>query len=441
MGGTLAQADYSGSDLQSILGETPFYYGQYGECSGQGTGDVTLTGGDNEQEAYNFFIQNGLSAVQASAVVGNLMDESGVNPTAIQSGGESNDPNASGSAGWGIAQWTPGSNVIQIAQGLNITAPIYDLGTQLTIVWNEMTGTSPPGDMDMAKTLEQMTDLDQATQFFEADFEEGAIAYATPIPNDPGSNGYLAARETDATQVFQQYGSSSSGNSGSTTTTSVTSYCNTTAVNCSSNTGGSGDSGDTDSTGVGQLRQNVVCAAQQQLALWSSQPGYNTTNFPYAANGYLTYSQGTYEEWCADFISWVYDQAGYPLQPDPNWLVAGVPEAVTIAQQNTNFTWHPAGSSYTPQPGDLAVHYIPQSGDSSPPQQIASDYNHINIFISSSGGVSTYIGGDQGNGPWGAASPTNIPPNPPSESVVSTQTLDGYWGNSADTIMGYISPN
>jgi len=182
-----------------------------------------------------------------------------------------------------------------------------------------------------------------------------------------------------------------------------------TNINCNSS---SLSSVSTPITGAqANIRQQVVCLAEQQLAIWKSQPGYPWQGAnSYSEKGYLTYSQNSVQEWCADFASWIYEQAGYPLQPDPNWRIPAVVGIKAIGEQNQNFQWHPAGSGYVPQPGDLAIH-----GSA-----------HVNIFISNQNGVSTYIGGDQGDGPY------------PGGSIVSIETGSGYYD---DGITGYVSPN
>jgi cell wall-associated NlpC family hydrolase len=189
---------FTTNDLNSILNQTPFFDStQIGTttCSSSSA----LSGNDNIQKAFNYFVGKGLTAAQAAGVVGNLIQESSVNPEEIQNGGTSQDPNAAGSGGWGIAQWTPGSKVIAIAQSLQITSPIYDLSTQLDIVWGEMNGTSPTGDQDMVKGLQQINDTAQAAEYFEQYFEEGGIAAS--------GGGQLAQRQANAQQVLQQYGS------------------------------------------------------------------------------------------------------------------------------------------------------------------------------------------------------------------------------------------
>lgn len=409
----------SSTDLQSLNTDSEYYWP--GQCiSSSSSTSTTLVGGDNEQQAFNFFVGKGLSAVQAAAVVGNLMDESSMDPTVLQKGGDSQNPNDAGTNplddGWGIAQWSPGGKIIGIAASLMITTPIYELSTQLNIVWDEMTGQSPTGVQDMIKTLESTTNLASAVTYFQVNFEGGVAGM----------------RQVYAQQALSLYGSSvnNSGSSTSTATSSTSSSaCNTTstAVNCTAASSSTSSSSSTSTSSnptstLDPTRQSVVCIAEQELATWESQPDYATAHFPYAATGLLKYTQGWYEEWCADFVSWVYNQAGDPLQPDPNWMIPGVASIQSIGQEGKNFQWHPESSGYVPQPGDIAIH-----GSS-----------HTNIFISSTGGVSTYIGGDQGDyGPYGADPPTTTPPNPPSESIVSIETGTGYYANG---ITGYVSP-
>ncbi len=180
-------------------------------------------------------------------------------------------------------------------------------------------------------------------------------------------------------------------------------------INCNSS---SLSSASTPITGAqASIRQQVVCLAEQQLAVWKNQPGYpwNGVN-TYSEKGYLIYSQNNVQEWCADFVSWIYQQAGYPLQPDPNWRLAAVVDIQSVGEQNLNFQWHPKSSGYVPQPGDLAIYGA----------------GHVNMFISNQNGISTYIGGDQGSGPY------------PGGSIVSIETGIGYYDNG---ITGYVSPN
>jgi hypothetical protein len=172
------------------------------------TSSPTLVGSNNIQQAFNFFVSQGLTGPQAAGAVGNLEQESSVNPLSNQAGGSTQNPNDAGSLGWGIAQWTPGNKVIGIAASENITGPIYELPTQLQIVWGEMTGTSPTGVNNMVTGLKAINDPALAAQYFEAKFEEGDIAYSPP------PNGQLLNRQNYATQILQQYGNNASPTTG-----------------------------------------------------------------------------------------------------------------------------------------------------------------------------------------------------------------------------------
>ncbi len=161
----------------------------------------------------------------------------------------------------------------------------------------------------------------------------------------------------------------------------------------------------------GSVRQQIAGLAQQELDLWKKQPGYDKApNFPYAQTGYLKYSQNRKEEWCADFVSWIYKQAGKPLGPGGNWAVPYVPNLQIIGEKNQGFHWHTPGDGYTPQPGDLAIH----------------GGKHVNILVSVSGNKTTYIGGDQGPGPY------------PGGSIVSIEIGNGYYSGG---VTGYVTPD
>lgn len=190
----------------------------------QTTSDTTtLTGSDNEEKAFNYFRAKGLSAIAASAVVGNLMRESHLDPTIAQTGGDTKDPSAFTQKleGWGIAQWDPGAKIIGIAKNLGVSGPIYELSTQLDIVWKEMTGTAPTGAVNVAAGLEKKSSLP-------------AIDLSNPMPDDKnlgdattatgyfqnlfeGGNDY-GARVNLANAAFTKYGKN--GVSGTTTTLS-----------------------------------------------------------------------------------------------------------------------------------------------------------------------------------------------------------------------------
>ena len=399
----------------SLYGDAVYYWGDQLNTAGAcGTSEsTTLIGNDNTQKAFNFFLQKGLSVTQTAAVVGNLMNESHLDPTILQKGGNSQNPNdagTSGSDGWGIAQWSPGGKVIGLAQSYNISGNIYELGPQLELVWAEMSGPkaiAPTGYKDIVHDpvfSSPSSSLSDLVTDFQVHFESG----------DPG------ARQQDATQALAKYGggAATATNSGST----ASGNCTDTAANCTPSTTGTAPA--TTTSSLSPVRQNVVCLAQAELAYWKRQPGYTSPypGFTFAATGFLKYSDQNYEEWCADFTSWIYKQAGDPFSGGASggWRLPAVAEIQALGQAGGKFHWHPASSGYVPRPGDLAIH--------------DSD-GHVNIFISANGNVATYIGGDQGgvNQPSGAYGSKN----PPSGSVVSTDTETGFYAS----IIGYVSPD
>ena len=154
--------------------------------------------------------------------------------------------------------------------------------------------------------------------------------------------------------------------------TLVVSSCQSSSVDCSTT--------NSSTAGLSSIRQTVVCLAQSELALWKAQSGYDSPypQFTFAKDGFLKYTNGSYEQWCADFVSWLYKQAGYPFDLGNGWRIPGVSSVQSMAIANKNFHWHPAGSGYIPKPGDLEIFGA----------------NHVNIVVGVTGGNISNIGGD-----------------------------------------------
>lgn len=92
---------------------------------------ASLVNGDNPTKAYYYFTGKGLTAAQAAGIVGNLIQESGVNPKSKQGGG---------GPGRGIAQWSVDGRWATFLKWAkkNGNRDIYDLATQLDFMWYEM---------------------------------------------------------------------------------------------------------------------------------------------------------------------------------------------------------------------------------------------------------------------------------------------------------------
>jgi MYXO-CTERM domain-containing protein len=145
----------------------------------------------NDKPAYDFFVSKGLTNFQAAAVVGNLDQESGVDPTISQYGG---------GPGRGIAQWsagarwdtTPGDNLVAYAATQKM--PTNSLTVQLGFIWYELETFPQYG---LAK-LRATTNVTDATAVFEDNFE-GCVYANFPVCN-------LPQRVTFAKNVLAAFG-------------------------------------------------------------------------------------------------------------------------------------------------------------------------------------------------------------------------------------------
>lgn len=130
------------NDFNSAVLGMPFYDPNAEACL-DGSGSTDPTGNDNVEKAYNYFIAKRLSPIAAAGIVGNLMEESGVDPRNVENPPSESDtipPSIIGKYGYGIAQWTSAgrqNNLIAAAQAVGKKEG--DLGVQLDYLWKEAT--------------------------------------------------------------------------------------------------------------------------------------------------------------------------------------------------------------------------------------------------------------------------------------------------------------
>ena len=128
--------------------------------------------GDNEKRLWNFLIGKGYTPTSAAAIMGNIQQESGINPGSIQ--GSATTPwedldGKRGAYGSGLCQWTSpgrksGFRAAVLASGKDWT----DFDVQAEYMWFELlTGYTSC----LPERLNTMTDISAATQFFEVKFE------------------------------------------------------------------------------------------------------------------------------------------------------------------------------------------------------------------------------------------------------------------------------
>jgi len=99
------------------------------------------------------------------------------------------------------------------------------------------------------------------------------------------------------------------------------------------------------------------------------------------------YSNGIEEAWCADFVSWVFNEAGVPLI-NPNsgsWRIPGTYTLREYYESKGDFKL--ADTNYSPKVGDIMLYDNP-----SPFGQ------HTNIVIKNENGIVTTIGGNEPGG-------------------------------------------
>ncbi|MDB5160606.1 MAG: murein hydrolase [Candidatus Saccharibacteria bacterium] len=177
------QVFYSGNNIL-------FYNPDDTSCS---TTSVATTG-DNIGNAYNFFVSKGLTALQASAIIGNLKQESGLNPKALNSIGA-----------YGIAQWLGGrkANLLKDPYYTSgATDPSKELQVQLNFLWSELQG----AEKGAYTALTSSTSTDA-----------GALALVFGQTFERYGSGEAGSRAKYAADVYTQYGSTTSTGTGACT--------------------------------------------------------------------------------------------------------------------------------------------------------------------------------------------------------------------------------
>lgn len=160
----------------------------------------------NQRAAFNYFVGKGLTKIQAAAIVGNLMQESGVDPTAVQ---------YPSGPGRGIAQWSVGGrwnadyhdNMTWYASAYGLSR--WSLSAQLAFTWYELRTFSYYG----LGSLRSANNLTSAVTAFERHFEgcgdcrtSTRIAYARQVYNRYASS---AAAQSGAFAVTPSSSASS----------------------------------------------------------------------------------------------------------------------------------------------------------------------------------------------------------------------------------------
>ncbi|MEU4196417.1 phage tail tip lysozyme [Kribbella sp. NPDC026611] len=172
-----------------------------GGCGGCGGGTGPLTGANNEQKAFNFFVTSGYTKEQAAGITGNLVAESSVEPLLMNPDlPGTNTPTAqaaSSDKAWGIAQWHPPSEFIKNARGTG--ADDQTIGTlefQLKWLKEQLDGKGPMPKKEVGDHVKAAKTVEDAAYIFGFEFEK----FSTD-PNSPE----LKHRQADARTTFDKY--------------------------------------------------------------------------------------------------------------------------------------------------------------------------------------------------------------------------------------------
>lgn len=190
-GGSRVFAAYTSDDTFNYYANNNWYDKDYQPLcvSNTTSAGATTTSKGNAATAYNFLVGKGLSALAASAVVGNFEAES--TPKVL--------PTITNGDAYGIAQWTSVGNRKQDLQKL---ANYQTLTVQLNYFWTDLTTKY----QDAYKLLKSPDTTDPG----KLALEYGMIYEVYD---------HVAGRDTDARNIFQQYGTGA--------TTGLSSSCTT----------------------------------------------------------------------------------------------------------------------------------------------------------------------------------------------------------------------
>lgn len=176
------------TNLRSTLSGMAGIFGA-GSSVGAGTSVSNFAGSTNAERIWNFLTGKGFSPAAAAGILGNLQQESGLDPTAVNSS----------SGAFGIGQWLGGrkTNLFNFAQQRGLDPK--SLEAQLEFMWHELQGGDPTTANLLQKygglsSLMDATDPASSARIFEKAFERSGgsrmdkrVQYAQDFYNQFGT--------------------------------------------------------------------------------------------------------------------------------------------------------------------------------------------------------------------------------------------------------------
>lgn len=194
-------AYYLENIFSSVIGA-----GSQGSGGTGGSLNTSLQGNDNIQEAFNYLCNNGYTPAAAAGVVGNWMYEStggaGLDPQALESRGNTSNVSAADAnnakIGYGIAQWTPPSKLIDWCNNHQPKLDYSELSSQLAYAVIDMR----KNYSTLVSQLNACTTPTDASNLYLTEYER---------PNDPAAT--RSTRAQLAQQVYNAYAKGAGGTS------------------------------------------------------------------------------------------------------------------------------------------------------------------------------------------------------------------------------------
>lgn len=113
-------------------------------CEEPSGASVTLAGNDNIEKILNFYMRKGLNLAQASGIIGNMMQESNLQPNIVQGGrliADDEEYVMQSGVGFGLVQWTFPARQKPLQDHVDaLGVKNTDLGGQLSFTWVELNG-------------------------------------------------------------------------------------------------------------------------------------------------------------------------------------------------------------------------------------------------------------------------------------------------------------
>lgn len=197
---------------------------QPGEASSNGDVDLSSSE-DNAKNVFIYFTSKGYTAEQAAGIIGNMTEESGVEPQRQQSIFDrkipaERFPDPAGGSGWGIVQWTPGSKFITPVK--NDKKDPNDLKVQLDFLFNQLEGKGPLPEKQAGDQLKATQTIEQAVLAFQGNTKVGGQYTGFERPDDQA--GSVPKRLAAAKAAFRKF-SGLAGSSASFGGSAVSSDC------------------------------------------------------------------------------------------------------------------------------------------------------------------------------------------------------------------------